>query len=101
MHETELMDYIKVRTKVFNRSGGFCEVCGEPISFDDYQLAHRIPQRKYNLAKYGKRVIHHPLNLVATCSLRCNTAVSLNTHTEEVRLLVESIEERLEADNER
>ena len=80
----------ETRIIVFNRSGGFCEVCGKPIDYA-YQMAHRIPQRKHFVKKYGKAVIHHPLNFRATCGLRCNNAVSIGNHPLEIERIVEEI----------
>ena len=51
-----------------------CQLCGLAPSI---QLAHVIPQTRGNLRKYGKRIIHHPSNLRAVCSLACNSAASL------------------------
>lgn len=62
----------ELRIQIHARSGGRCEVCGKPIAVTETQLAHRIPQSKMNLKKYGKEIIHHRMNLAATCSLRCN-----------------------------
>lgn len=85
----------QTRYLVWNRAGGHCEVCGELLHWNSFQMAHRIPQRKWLVKKYGKAVIHHPDNLAATCSLRCNNAVSIAGSPVEVEALAESIEEKL------
>ena len=79
------------------KNGGRCEVCHQPLALSDCQLAHRIPQTKYNLKTYGKNVMHHEYNLAVVCSLRCNSAVLLNiaTHPIEAAQLIDRIREDL------
>jgi hypothetical protein len=84
-------DIDDTRQQVATRAAYRCEVCGKPTPWGRGQLAHRIPQRKRNLKKYGKRIIHHPRNLAWTCSLECNAAVSLGAHTAEIERLAEDI----------
>ena len=61
------------------------------------QLAHICPATKSYLKKYGKEVIHHPLNLATVCSLKCNDAVLLDpkTHPIEAKELIDRIKEAL------
>jgi len=82
---------------MLNSRGYFCEVCGKPITPTTCQLAHIIPQTKNNLRAYGKRVLHHPLNLKLTCCLKCNSAVLKQpaTHPIECRDLIELIRSKL------
>lgn len=55
-----------------------CPVCGELMMTS--QIAHRIPQTKANLRRYGEAVIHHEYNLERVCGLGCNDAVSISNH---------------------
>jgi len=87
--------YEFTRMLVFNRSHGRCEVCGKHISYLEFQMAHRIPQRKHFIKKYGKEVIHHYMNFAATCGLACNNKVSIGNHPVEIAQLVERIREEL------
>ena len=59
--DIEIMD---TKMLVFTRDGWRCRYCG---AGGHLQLAHRIPQTKANIAKYGKEIIHHPDNLETTC----------------------------------
>jgi hypothetical protein len=70
-----------------------CEVCGAELHIGNCQLAHRIPSTKYNLKKYGKKVIHSTLNLATVCCLKCNDAVLLSpaTHPLEAEELIRRI----------
>ena len=79
------------------KNGGRCEVCHQPLALSDCQLAHRIPQTKYNLKTYGKTVLHHEYNLAAVCSLGCNSAVLLSpaTHPIESKALIGRIQDDL------
>jgi len=45
-------------------------------------MAHRLRQSKANLKKWGEEIIHHPINLVATCSLKCNAKASTSNWRE-------------------
>lgn len=67
------------KERVFDRAGWRCEVCGRPIlDLGTPQLGHRIAQSKANMRKYGPEIIHHPLNMAATCSLDCNGRVAIS-----------------------
>jgi 5-methylcytosine-specific restriction endonuclease McrA len=97
MTERQQLEFYDTRTAVFSRAGYRCEVCGKPLNLVAHpQLAHRIPQATRFIIRYGKRVIHHELNLAATCSLACNAAVDIRNHSQEIRLLVEKITAALE-----
>lgn len=97
MTECERLDYLEKRMYVYNRSGGICEIpgCNNHIEYDTYQMAHIISKGKVNMRLYGKEVIHHPLNIKATCGDACNRAASCGAHTEEIRLLVEKIRQEI------
>lgn len=79
------------RKEVLQRARYECEVCGRPVSENDVQLAHRIPQRKHLIKKYGKDVIHHSCNLVATCCEECNAAVSMGANPFDHKLVLDEI----------
>ncbi len=65
------------RKEIFYRDRYTC-ICEDSIHANGTpQLAHRIPQKKENLRKYGADIIHHPLNMRAVCSLYCNGRVSV------------------------
>ena len=93
--ELRTLEIDDTRRYVFARAGWACEVCGRPLSAGVAQAAHRIPQNTRNLARYGKRVIHHPLNMAATCSLKCNAAVSIGGKPLEIAALVARIKKAL------
>lgn len=91
MTEREQDGLHKTRMEVLQRAGFVCEVCGTRLGVNTVQLAHRIPQRKMWLNKYGKSTIHHPCNLVATCSEECNSRVSLGNSTEQHQQVLDEI----------
>lgn len=100
MKERQQLEFYDTRTAVFSRAGYRCEVCGKPLNLVSHpQIAHRIPQATRFLVKYGKRVIHHPMNLAATCCLECNAAVDIRNHPQEIRSLIEKIYAALEVTN--
>lgn len=95
MTERERFAFEELKRELL-REHPICQVCGKRPST---QCAHRIPKDKPNLRKYGKRIVHHRLNILAVCSLACNDAVSISNHPEEIKALVERI--RGELDRER
>ena len=92
----------ETRLTVFKRDGWRCKRCGRRLAMEGItpQLAHRIPQRKYNIKKYGKEVIHHPMNLVAVCSLNHNAYFDLGVKSAEIEQLANKIRKVLDKDNE-
>lgn len=92
------MEFMEIRKAVYRRSGGICEIsgCNNPIGFQTYHMAHIIGKGKTNMRLYGKEIIHHPLNIKATCGDACNRAASCGAHTEEIRVLVEKIRKNIE-----
>jgi len=97
MTERERFEYQENRIRLMVERGCKCEVCGKHLDITNLQLAHRIPQTKGYLKRYGKEVLHHPMNLATVCSLKCNDAVLLDpkTHPIEARELIEKIKEEL------
>ncbi len=91
-------EIIEMKIYLLAKNGGQCEVCHQPLALSDCQLAHRIPQTKYNLRTYGKTVLHHEYNLAAVCSLGCNSAVLLSpaTHPIEAKALIGRIQKNIE-----
>jgi hypothetical protein len=78
-----------------HEQGYKCPVCGEYVDVATGELAHRIPQRRWCLARWGAKVIHHSRNLVLTHPGRCNDAVSISNHPLECERLAREIQEEL------
>jgi len=91
------LEIYETRLRLHLRSKGRCEVCNKPIGITQMQMAHKIPSTKYYLKHYGKEIIHNDLNLIACCSLKCNSSVLLDpaTHPIEAMELIEEIKESL------
>ena len=77
----------ELKELVFNRDHWTCQYCGKPLRSGVPQLAHLIPQRKGNLKKYGKAIIHHPLNFLSACSLDCNNRMQVNNVIKQERIV--------------
>ncbi len=74
---------------IYERDEWTC-VCGNSVHiYGTPQIAHRLSQSKVNLKKWGAEVIHHPVNLRAVCSLKCNASVA----THDWRQVLKEIEE--------
>lgn len=97
MTERERLEIAETKIRKCQEQQFKCGVCGKPITPYSCQLAHRVPKTKFNLKEYGKAIMHHDLNLVAVCSLRCNSSVLLDpsTHPIEAKELIEEIKENL------
>lgn len=91
MNELDRFLAAEQKAAIIEAQGGLCAVCGAaPAIF----LAHRIPQTKANLRRYGRAVIHHSLNLVGVCSNpACNDRVLIDGKPEEKRRLLAQIRE--------
>lgn len=83
----------EVRRHKHNEQGGMCWVCHRSLWGwkANPQLAHRIPQRKWCIKKWGKAVIHHPRNMVLVCGIECNAKAQLNPESLEAAALAEDI----------
>ena len=76
---TETID--EKKRVILDRDGWKCTVCGAPAN----QLGHVIPQSKLAIAKYGKGIIHHPLNMESVCGLECNKQVEISVKTQPIK----------------
>lgn len=91
MKAIEKLEALDRREEIFCQAGYMCEVCGKALRMGQPQLAHRIPQTKANIWKYGSKVIHHRLNLAPVCSLKCNGAVDIRNNPGAIAELLERI----------
>ena len=68
------------RVKLFIEYDWKCQAenCNNDIrEYGTPQLGHIINQSNEYIKKFGKEVIHHKLNVLPTCSLKCNRKVSI------------------------
>ena len=88
----------EMKEQKFTEQHGICAGCNKEFRIGDVtELAHRIPQRKWTIAKYGAEVIHHALNMKLTHNGFCNSAVQINVNAAElVEDLVNKIKEAIE-----
>lgn len=85
------LDAEERRQELFAAVDWRCVVCGFSLYLGVPQLAHRVSKSKNNIDAWGSNVIHHPLNTVPVCSLRCNDAVSIGGHRGPGKALLERI----------
>jgi len=71
-------DVLTVRIGKYREQDGKCGVCGDSLSLNGAQLAHKIPQRKWCIKRFSAQVIHHPMNMVLVCGLECNARAQIN-----------------------
>ena len=83
----------ETKERVFERDNWTCQVCGRPVTPENGQLAHIIPQTKTMVRKYGREIVHDDLNLMTTCSLACNDRVSAGNQPRLIEQLAEAIRE--------
>ena len=87
----------EMQRRVWREQRGECHVCGKRLMLDEMELAHRVPQDKPMLRRYGEGRIHHRRNLRGVCrgADACNSGVSLRNHPQdEARLMAEIDEDR-------
>ena len=97
MTNREKLEADETKQNIIATMGYRCEVCGNPVNYFTAQIAHRIPQTRAYMQKYGKDIMHHPFNLAVTCCLKCNSAVLLNPATNPIKAseLIKIIKEDL------
>ena len=97
MTERERLEVAETKIRKCQEQNYRCGVCGKPITPQSCQLSHKLPKTKFLLMKYGKEIIHHDLNLVACCSLKCNAAVLCDPKTRPIQAkeLIDEIKESL------
>jgi hypothetical protein len=91
MKERTSLEIEDLRKKKYAQQGELCWVCCMHTPLSLFQLAHRIPQRKWAVKKYGKAVIFHPRNMVGVCGLFCNSRAQLDPESAVTTALAESI----------
>ena len=86
------------REEMFARAYYICKVCGHPLHWQGTaQLAHRIAQSKANVTRFGAHVVHHDLNLVPVCSLKCNDLCNIGFNPVAAQALADEINNLKEA----
>ena len=84
MTERQAFEANEQREDIFRDFAYLCGVCWNPVRrYGKQQLAHRIAQTEDNIKKYGADVIHHRMNLVPVCCLRCNDACNTGMKTKQ------------------
>ncbi len=92
------MDIQETRIFIFKRDRWRCCICHEYVGkYSTPQCGHIIPAKKHYIAKYGKEVIHHHLNMKATCCLAHNAKIDINGKVVLIEKLVKKIKKELES----
>jgi hypothetical protein len=87
----------QLKAEVYAAQAGFCWYCQEPMKFMTFELAHRAPQRKWLIEKWGSRVIHHPRNVVGTHPGYCNGRAQLDPNSLECDEHLAAIRKEIES----
>jgi len=96
MTERKSYQIAETKVKIFERDNYRCGHCGLSIFRNGTpQCAHRIAKTESNIKKYGASVIHHELNMVATCSLYCNGHMNIGYRTAEAEELADKIRDAM------
>jgi 5-methylcytosine-specific restriction endonuclease McrA len=74
------------RDNIYNKYGGHCAYCGEPLEYDKMQIDHVLPKLKYKEMPLAERSrlgfnINSDENLMPSC-ITCNTTKSSMTLNE-------------------
>ena len=85
-----------MRERVFNRFGGRCAYCGNPMEYKSMQVDHYLPQCKERFyANRFKKDVHAEANLMPACR-RCNHYKRART-PKQFRDLMATLHERIES----
>ena len=89
---------------IYDRDNYTCQRCKQPAS----QIAHRIAKSQsnrkmlikfYNIDKKDvDKIIHHELNMVAVCGLKCNDSYNIGFNRIAVDKLIKEILQELKND---
>jgi hypothetical protein len=95
------------RYEIFARDMFTCQYCGKSPGGNKLQLAHRIRQGSGSVKvvqdfwsanykeditkKKAESIIDHPLNIVTTCSLKCNSKFNVFFNRIEVAKILKKI----------
>jgi hypothetical protein len=93
------MNIYAIKREILISQKGRCAKCGAILNDGTIcDLAHILPQRKWLINKYGKDIIHHPLNMKVTChNDNCNSGVQMSPNkTALVEKHIEMIKEAIE-----
>ena len=64
------------RLYIYHLYHGICQGCGEPLAFEEMELAHCICNSKWAKRKYGKDVVNSRENLRPTHRGACNSKMN-------------------------
>ena len=95
MTERERNDKHDQRLEIYNRDGGICQYCGEPVDINFFETAHLIADCVWARKRYGDCVIDHPLNRVVTHSGNCNALVQCTNNPVKREELANKIRDEL------
>ena len=85
----------ETRGKLYSDQNALCWWCHLPMAFNDFELAHRVPQRRWCLDRWGAAAVQHPRNLVATHSGYCNARAQLDPESAEAEVHMQSIRKEI------
>ena len=71
------LDALEERWDIYWRDFGRCQHCGQSVTFEGSQVAHRIANTKANRHRWGSDVIDSMENKALTCSLYCNSRMNI------------------------
>jgi hypothetical protein len=86
------VDRFERRLYVYHLYHGICQGCGEPLAFDEMELAHCICDSKWAKKKYGKHVVNSIHNLRPTHRGACNDKVLISFNPGKCAEIVAAVE---------
>jgi hypothetical protein len=83
------------RLAIYERDGGICQYCDEPVDINSFQVAHRIARTKWAIKLYGADVIEHADNKACTHAGSCNDLIQITNKPVQREALAQEIREKI------
>jgi hypothetical protein len=89
------------RVSLYRQQAGKCFSCAMPMRFDEFELAHRIPERGWCMKHFGRKVVDHEMNKAGTHRGACNSKAQLDPNSLAAEDLAENIRREIRREEDR
>jgi hypothetical protein len=90
--ERHRIEVYEERLAIHARDRGICQTCGEPVSVNHFEVAHKIANSVANRKRYGDEVVDSPVNKATTHRGRCNSGQNCGNNPMKCAEIVRAVE---------